>query len=165
MQYYKTTYGMFREKHMYNVECLSFPSTHQNGSKSVKIKKYDQLFSIYVKKIDDQLVVKVINVNGEHMSLLTLPSRYKDFINNKLFDILNINNHLRLNQYQMFFGEYDGRIILVDVFDGEKFISPGMLKDIYSCVCDTQEIIDEGHNAITKSVFPINKNIAMGEAS
>lgn len=120
------------ESGMSNVECLAFPTFSDNKEllkdKSCHIiEPYDdgRLISVFVLKDKEGSIVKLLNKDGIHLDPKDVP------VGKDVMTALNIGIHLRLKQSQLFFSIKDDKAILVDVFDGTNFVSPGMLQDVY----------------------------------
>jgi len=142
-----------------NVECIPFPifSTNREllrDKSCYMIKPYDdgKLVSVFTLKEKDGNILKILSKDGTHLS----PNEAEP-IEKEIIIALNIGLTLGVKQSQLFFSVKNKEAMLVDVFDGKTFISPGMISDIYGKRMKTQEfssieVYDPGktYNAIIK---------------
>ena len=153
---------------MFEIECRPFPPFNPNKALLKDklcniIEPYDnyKLISIYVGVNSDEYIVKILDKDGIHVGI---EETIDVLTRQQLISMLNIVKTLKLNVCQMFFALKD-EPILVDVFDGNKFISPGMLTDIYKNTFKTQKILstnrynpDTIYNAIIKPIIVCYEN-------
>lgn len=130
------------ESGTYNkIECHNFPPFSKNrdalGDRLCFIvEPYDnkKLISISILRDDGGFFIKTLNKDGIHID-----PREAGPIGDSLITLLNIVLTIKLNMCQFFFA-IDKEPILVDVFNGKEFISPGMLRDVFSKRIKTQTI-------------------------
>jgi len=117
-----------------DIECRAFPPFSQNkvllhGKTCHIIEPYDSgvLVSTFTLRTGEGFIVKVLDQNGAHLD----PNELKDAkMRETLVAAINIQKLVGVRQTQLFFS-VTSEPILVDMFDGSKFASPGMLMDIY----------------------------------
>lgn len=125
---------------MSNIECRAFPKFTNNksllhGKACHVIEPYDnnEVISIFILKIDDGFFVKILDKDGVHMELDALDKyeKIKTSLTDSLIIAMNIQKLVGIKQSQLFFAITKDGPVLVDMFDGTKFASPGMISDIY----------------------------------
>jgi len=140
------------------IVCLPFPtfSTDKRllSNRSCHIiEPYDsgELISAFVKREGDGFVIKTLDKDGRHIGPDEAGPIDKD-----IAMAINVTILLKVNQFQLFFSIKD-KPILVDVFDGKTFISPGMLSDVYGKRMNIQNTIsvekfdpDKKYDAVIK---------------
>lgn len=158
MPYNKMESGMFK------ITCLPFPKFSNkkellHGKSCHIIEPYDggKLVSAFVKKDDGGFIIKTLDENGRHIGPKEVGPIDKD-----LTIAMNIAMLLKVSQFQLFFSIVENKTILVDVFDGKTFISPGMLNDVYGKRMNIQntksiEKFDstKEYNSIIKPAIPL----------
>jgi len=159
MQSTKTESGTFN--------CLSFPKFNNNhdllNNKSCHIiEPYDngKLMSASVVRNGNGSLIKTVDEHGKVIE----PHTAAPMASN-ISAAINIALHLKIKEFQLFFSVIDSEAILVDVYDGKTFISPGMLDDVYGKQMKTQNIIttekfdpNKRYNAILKPVIVCYEN-------
>lgn len=145
-----------------NIECLAFPKFSKN-KEALKdktchiIEPYDdgKLISIFIKRVGDGSVIKVLDKDAVHLELKDVPE-----LDKHIKQIINMCLHLKLPQVQLFLSIKGEEIIIVDVF-ANGFVSPGMLNDIFGKRIGTQiersterYDPDKVYNAIIKPKIP-----------
>lgn len=66
----------------------------------------------------------------------------KRFLNSECVKFINIMRLIKLEQAQFYFSTQGDKLTLVDIqVSLNKFVGPGMLRDIFGKICETQQVI------------------------
>ena len=100
---------------------------------------------IYWDKKTAQIVVQCGDWDGNNIDL-TDGSKYsdaaKELINTHLENLLGMMKYANIDQAQIYFALYDEQFMIVDVQTAiNKFSGPGMIRDIFSKICMTPQIL------------------------
>jgi len=101
---------------------------------------------IYRQPDNDQVVVICGDWAGNKIDLVDSQSPMADvaadFVTKEAVPLYEVMRLVGVDQAQFFFGQDDEGLVLYDVqLSLNKFAGPGMVKDIFSKVCRTQEIL------------------------
>lgn len=142
---------------------------HINGKLVYPIKYYPlEGFSIVLYRDHDDIAIKIGDWDGNIINL----EKHKNgpkitaYLNDHLREIITIIKYVNIPQAQLYFSVGD-KIRLVDLrVSQNKFMGPGMLKELFSKTLDVQEevqkpilINDENVNLIKEGVGPFKGNV------
>lgn len=141
------------------IKCWAFPDFHENkklldGKFCHVIEPYDdqKLISVALLRDDEGgFFIKVLNKDGAHID-----PQEAGPIGDALMESIKVAMTIRLRQCQFFFAIGD-QPMLVDMFNGKDFVSPGMLKDIFGKRVKTQQIVESEDYDLNKSYNAIIK--------
>lgn len=102
--------------------------------------------SVLILKKDNQIIILCGDWYGNSIDLSVVDGKYTsicvDFLNNHVQKFIELMKLIKLDQAQYYFAIHDDELILVDVqISLNKFVSPGMLKDIFSKIFKTQDVL------------------------
>lgn len=102
----------------------------------------DVKISMLIKRCEGDVIVLFGDNNGNRLDISEPTAIISNILENNVQKFIQLMNLINVNQLQFFFAIKDDRPILVDVqVNLDKLLGPGMLRDLFSSMCEIQRTI------------------------